>query len=338
MALIATNCSGAEHAGDHGHRGGIQRNVGPGCHGDVQLRCQFGCRLDVQHLHVAATDDQSGRTCRPGRRGRPGDRTQAGTKAQTTSTQLMSSVPQALQSLSTPGSSSTTGLSQAAMGTGASLGSSGASAPAQCAVESDRHVGQERHQQRERRSGRRVEPNFGPRQCSTAMRPGWPSTRSAWAPIWPAWAPMRAGLGPDGGRDLVSDSCRPGTRLRGRGFDYRGPRGPPEDWEPEWSGRPRALGGLDGGAVGGPGPSGLARHLVGAAELGRRACRRSRRCPLLDANVMPGGWGAAPTPSAATGTGVSKLPLGGMVGRESDGAVQRIGFRSSLIPRSPVAG
>jgi len=36
--------------------------------------------------------------------------------------------------------------------------------------------------------------------------------------------------------------------------------------------------------------------------------------------------------------GISKLPLGGMVGRESDGAVQRIGFRPSPIPRSPVAG
>jgi hypothetical protein len=58
--------------------------------------------------------------------------------------------------------------------------------------------------------------------------------------------------------------------------------------------------------------------------------------PVLDANVMPGGgWGA--TPSAGTGP-VSRLPLGAMVGRESGGAVQRIGFRPSLIPNSPVAG
>jgi PPE-repeat protein len=54
----------------------------------------------------------------------------------------------------------------------------------------------------------------------------------------------------------------------------------------------------------------------------------------LDSNVMPGGYGAMSAP----GTGISKLPLGGMVGRESDGAVQRIGFRTSFIPRSPVAG
>ena len=49
--------------------------------------------------------------------------------------------------------------------------------------------------------------------------------------------------------------------------------------------------------------------------------------PTLDANVMPGGWGAMPSIGPAiSGPGVSKLPLG------------RIGFRSSLIPRSPVAG
>jgi hypothetical protein len=57
---------------------------------------------------------------------------------------------------------------------------------------------------------------------------------------------------------------------------------------------------------------------------------------MLDANVMPGGWGAMPSP--ATGPTISKVPLGGMVGREADGAVQRIGFRASVIPRSPVAG
>jgi PPE-repeat protein len=42
--------------------------------------------------------------------------------------------------------------------------------------------------------------------------------------------------------------------------------------------------------------------------------------PALDANVMPGGWGAAPS-----------------VRRVSDGTV-RIGLRSKPIPRSPVAG
>jgi hypothetical protein len=103
-----------------------------------------------------------------------------------------------------------------------------------------------------------------------------------------------------------------------------------------------------GGGLGSLGPVGGASASVGqAASLGTVSVPPSwadavssvTPLPALDANVMPGGWGAAPTgPSAAPGAGISKLPLGGMVGRESEGAVQRIGFRSSLIPRSPVAG
>jgi PPE-repeat protein len=52
--------------------------------------------------------------------------------------------------------------------------------------------------------------------------------------------------------------------------------------------------------------------------------------PVLDANVMPGGWGAIPSPTA--GRGVWKF------GRQPDGTVRRIGLRASLISRSPVAG
>ena len=46
--------------------------------------------------------------------------------------------------------------------------------------------------------------------------------------------------------------------------------------------------------------------------------------PVLDANVMPGGWGA--------------MSERAMVGRRSRAAVHRIGFRPLLIPKSPVAG
>jgi hypothetical protein len=46
--------------------------------------------------------------------------------------------------------------------------------------------------------------------------------------------------------------------------------------------------------------------------------------PAFDPNVMPGGYGAAT--SITTNAGISKLPLGGMVGRESDGAAQRSAF------------
>jgi PPE-repeat protein len=50
--------------------------------------------------------------------------------------------------------------------------------------------------------------------------------------------------------------------------------------------------------------------------------------PVLDANVMPGGWGAMP--SGAFGASG--------VGRASGAAVQRTGLRPSLIPHSSVAG
>jgi PPE-repeat protein len=58
--------------------------------------------------------------------------------------------------------------------------------------------------------------------------------------------------------------------------------------------------------------------------------------PVLDANVMPGGWGAVPSPTAARP--IAKLPSGGMVGRESAALFQRLGFRGTVIPHSPVAG
>jgi hypothetical protein len=113
---------------------------------------------------------------------------------------------------------------------------------------------------------------------------------------------------------------------------------------------PSGAGGLPGGAglgdLGGLG-QGASAGLGQAASLGTLSVPPSwadavssvTPLPALDANVMPGWLCAAPTgPGAAPGAGISKLPLGGMVGRESDGAVQRIGFRPSLIPRSPVAG
>ncbi|WP_181026042.1 hypothetical protein [Mycobacterium kansasii] len=39
-----------------------------------------------------------------------------------------------------------------------------------------------------------------------------------------------------------------------------------------------------------------------------------------------------------TRRGSRQLPLGGMVGREADGPVQRVGVRSSVIPHSPMGG
>ena len=57
--------------------------------------------------------------------------------------------------------------------------------------------------------------------------------------------------------------------------------------------------------------------------------------PVLDANVMPGGWGAVPSPTAARP--IAKLPSGG-IGRESAALFARLGFRGTVIPHSTVAG
>jgi len=110
--------------------------------------------------------------------------------------------------------------------------------------------------------------------------------------------------------------------------------------------------GADAGAASGLGSVGPAAGLgsgasasVGqAASLGTLSVPRSwaeavssvTPLPILDANAAPGGWGAGP--ASAAGSTISKLPLGGMVGRESEGAVQRVGFRASVIPRSPMLG
>lgn len=54
--------------------------------------------------------------------------------------------------------------------------------------------------------------------------------------------------------------------------------------------------------------------------------------PTLDANVMPGGWGAAPS---AVGSG---LPVGRTAGHAHDGAARRTRLRASVLSRSSVAG
>jgi len=55
--------------------------------------------------------------------------------------------------------------------------------------------------------------------------------------------------------------------------------------------------------------------------------------PMLDANVMPGGWGAALSPPS----GPPKPAVGGAE-RDPLGAIARVGFRAFGVSRSPVAG
>jgi len=88
--------------------------------------------------------------------------------------------------------------------------------------------------------------------------------------------------------------------------------------------------GIDGGGLGQANPLGTLSVPPSWAD----ALSVDPPAPVLDANVMPGGWGAMP--SVGIGS-VSKLPSGAMAGRVSGGAAGRIGLRRSLIPSSPVA-
>ena len=237
--------------------------------------------------------------------------TQAGSTARTTMAQMMSSTSQALQGLSTPGSSSSVGLSQTAMGTvsglASSLGGAGVFDVASDAI-----------------------------GVSSDMA---------------GLGADGAGLGTDGGGigfdayglsldfegagSIIGAEGAGGFPGLGNGFGNLGDLGGLRSFGPLGS-----FGGLGGGA---------SASVGNAASLGTLAVPPSWAdavasvvpLPELDANVMPGGWGAGPsitTGPGVSGPAVSKLPLGGMIGRESDGAVQRVGFRSTLIPRSPVAG
>jgi PPE-repeat protein len=227
----------------------------------------------------------------------------AGTKAHTTSAQLISSVPQALQSLATPGASS------------ASLGSSAASGPIS-ALSSLTDA-----------SGKSVTKSTGA---------GVGTLAGSVANLTSALGGNSAGL-TDAfglGSDVIglgSDATGFGADAGGLGFDAYGT-------SLDFQGAGSIL-----GAEGILGPGVPSAGLGQADSLGTLSVPPSwadalsvaTPMPALDADVVPGGSGAMP--SAGTGL-VSKLPLGGIVGREPGGVVQRIGFRASLIPHSPVAG
>jgi PPE-repeat protein len=257
--------------------------------------------------------------------------TRAGGNVQTTAAQAISSVPQALQGLATPGSSSTAGLSQAAMGTGASLGSSAASAPIG-ALSSLTGA-----------SGKTATKSTSTGVGAVASLVSGLSGASGMGGVF-GMASDVAGFGSDAG-GLGTDGGGLAMDLYGLSLDFQGAGSIlGAEGVPGFEG-PEALGGLGSlGPVAGLN-TGASASLGQAASLGTLSVPPSwadtlsvaAPAPILGANVMPGTQLGA-MPSAASGAGVSKLPLGGMVGRESEGAVQRIGFRASLIPRSPVAG
>ncbi len=266
--------------------------------------------------------------------------TQIGGNVQSTSTQLMSSVPQALQSLATPGSSSALGLSPTAVGGGAaSLGSSGLSAPLSALSSLTDASGKTATKSASTGAAGALS---GLTSSLTSLLGS--SNFASLTDVFGVGSDL-AGLGADGA-GLGGDGAGLGFDGYGLSLDFAGAGsiiGAEGGVAVPGAGDLGGLGGL--GSVGGLG-EGASAGVGHAASLGTLSVPPSwadavssvTPLPALDANVMPGGWGAGPTPSVPTATGISKLPLGGMVGRESDGAVQRIGFRSSLIPRSPVAG
>src|SRR6516164_2529648 len=256
--------------------------------------------------------------------------TNPGGLARATTARSISATPQALQDLATPGSSSAAGLSPAAMGTGASLGSSAASAPISALSSLTGATG---------------------KGASKGAGTGADVLSGLATSLTSALSGNSASLGLDAfgfGSDFVglgADGAGVGADGGGLGFDGYGLS---LDFEGLGS-----ITGADGGAASGLGSvgpvaglgSGASASVGQAASLGTLSVPPSwadavssvAPLPAFDANAVPGGWGAAPS-SATTTTGISKLPLGGMVGREGDGAAQRIGFRPSVIPRSPVAG
>ncbi|OSC28887.1 PPE family protein [Mycobacterium vulneris] len=264
--------------------------------------------------------------------------TQAGGHVQTASAHAMSSVPQALQGLATPGSSSSgTGLSSAAMGTGASLGSSGASTPLG-ALSSLTGTS--------KGAGKGASTGLGAVQgVSSALGGAAGSGDTAGlASDAIGLGSDFAGLGADGA-GLGGDGAGVGMDVYGLGLDMEG-AGSIIGAE---GGVAPGLGNLGNlGALGNLGPIGglgatTSASVGQASALGTLSVPPTwaetvssvAPLPAFDAPVA-GSVGAVPSP--ATGTGISKLPLGAMVGRESDGAVHRIGLRPSLFPRSPVAG
>lgn len=262
-----------------------------------------------------------------------------GSSAHPSPTQWLSSVPQTLQGLSTPGSSSSTGLSQAAMGTGASLGSSGASAPLSSLSGLTGASG--------KGATKSASTGAGAASGLASALAATPAADGAAAGL----ASEAAGYGADGA-GLIADGGGIGIDLYGLDLDYQGlaldEAGAGSILGAEGvqgiaggAGTAAGLGGLEPLAGLGQGASasvGQASSLSTLSVPPSWATTVSSVAPLpgFNGGVVPGGWAAAP--GASPGTAVSKLPLGGMVGRESEGAVQRVGMRVSLIPHSPVAG
>ncbi|GAB3002441.1 PPE family protein [Mycobacterium bourgelatii] len=138
-----------------------------------------------------------------------------------------------------------------------------------------------------------------------------------------------AGLGMDAVGLVALDGGGVGLDVVGVGLDVTG------FGELSESAGLEALGGL--GSIGG-----VSAGLGQASSLGTLSVPPSwagaLAVPASEAGAV--GPGVVPGAPAAmpVSTAVSKIPLGGMVGRSSEGPIQRIGMRSTIIPHLPGAG
>lgn len=242
----------------------------------------------------------------------------AGADAQTMTSSL-SAVPQVLQGMATPGPSAGA-LSSATTGSAATVASSGAGAPI-TALSSLTGI-----------SGKGALKGAG---NSVDALEGAATGLTGLSGSQLGLAEDTTGLGMDAVGLVGLDGGGVGLDFFGVGLDYLGAD------ELTQSGGLGPLGAAGVPAISGPAASASVGQ---AASLGTLSVPPSWAETLSAAPVTPAGAVAVPeaqagaVPAAANGATLSRLPLGGMVGREADGAVQRVGVRSSVIPHSPMGG
>jgi PPE-repeat protein len=257
--------------------------------------------------------------------------TAAGTHVQTMAS--MSMVPQTLQGLAQPlQSTSASGLSSM-MGTGVSAASSGAYAPASALSALTGATG--------KGATKSAGAGAGAASGLVAAAGGTESL---------GLVEDTAGLGMDAVGLVGLDGGGVGLDVIGVGMDFLGAD---SLFETEGLAPVDGLGGL--GLVppgsGHLGPVGGLGGAAASASVGQAASISGLSVPQSWANLGPVGaispagvmtlpgahLGGAPAVSTA-GSGMPKTVLPSLAGREADGALRPIGFRSSVVPHSPMAG
>ncbi len=264
-----------------------------------------------------------------------------------TAVSSLSNAAQAVQGLASPSSSAST-LSPVATGTATSVASSAATAPTGALT------GLTRASTKGAASG------AGTGSTAASTMGGLSGLLSTGTGTTSGAADLgsdAAGLGADGA-GLATDVGGLGTDFAGVGLDFLGAD------ELTESGGLGALGNLGGlgsfGGAGGLAPFSGVDGAGAAAGLGQAGSIGALSVPQTWADVTTAGsWtgvagaqpvnpaGAFPLPNSSfgapptmstVGSGLTKMPMPSLAGRAADAAVQKFGFRSTIIPQSPLAG